>query len=188
MNILIDGVDNIVKDRLGDVEINTDFRISILFEMLMQERKIGKKAKVIQALQLYYPDLSTIKNVDKAIEDMLWFYRCGKEVGKANAQREKRKQVYSYEFDDEYIYSAFMQEYGIDLDTCNLHWWKFKALLNGLSKNTKFVQIMEYRTMDTKSIKDKKVRKQYEHLQKIYKLPDMRTEEEKENDFANALL
>lgn len=190
MNIIVDELDSIIKDKFGSLEINTDFRISILFELLMQDNEISKKDKITQALQLYYPDFLQIKNFDKAIKDMLWFYRCGKEL--ANSERNeidktRKKRIYNYEFDAEYIYSAFMQQYGIDLqDIQGLHWWKFKALFNGLSENTQFVKIMGYRAVDTKKIKDKEEKKRYKKLQELYALPDMRTEEEKEYEFAEA--
>lgn len=189
MNILVDELDAIVKEKIGNIKINTDFRISILFELLMQDNTVSKKEKILQSLQLYYPDLDKIKNFDKAIQDMLWFYRCGKELAdsKENNNVERNKQIYSYEFDDDKIYSAFMEQYNIDLqDIKYLHWWKFKALFNALSENTQFVKIMGYRAMNVNEIKDKKMKKQYRKLQKMYALPDMRTEEEKEYDFGEA--
>lgn len=189
MNILVDELDAIVKEKIGNIKINTDFRISILFELLMQDNTVSKKEKILQSLQLYYPDLDKIKDFDKAIQDMLWFYRCGKELAdsKENNIVERNKQIYSYEFDDDKIYSAFMEQYNIDLqDIKYLHWWKFKALFNALSKNTQFVKIMGYRAMNVNEIKDKKMKKQYRKLQKMYALPDMRTEEEKEYDFGEA--
>lgn len=189
MNILVDELDSIVKEKIGNIKINTDFRISILFELLMQDNTVSKKEKILQSLQLYYPDLDKIKDFDKAIQDMLWFYRCGKELAdsKENNIVERNKQIYSYEFDDDKIYSAFMEQYNIDLqDIKYLHWWKFKALFNALSENTQFVKIMGYRAMNVNEIKDKKMKKQYRKLQKMYALPDMRTEEEKEYDFGEA--
>ena len=189
MNILVDELDTIVKEKIGNIKINTDFRISILFELLMQDKTVSKKEKILQSLQLYYPDLDKIKDFNKAIQDMLWFYRCGKELAnsKENNNVERNKQIYSYEFDDDKIYSAFMEQYNIDLqDIEYLHWWKFKALFNALSENTQFVKIMGYRAMNVNEIKDKKMKKQYRKLQKMYALPDMRTEEEKEYDFGEA--
>ena len=189
MNILVDELDAIVKEKIGNIKINTDFRISILFELLMQDNTVSKKEKILQSLQLYYPDLDKIKDFDKAIQDMLWFYRCGKELAdsKENNIVERNKQIYSYEFDDDKIYSAFMEQYNIDLqDIKYLHWWKFKALFNALSENTQFVKIMGYRAMNVNEIKDKKMKKQYRKLKKMYALPDMRTEEEKEYDFGEA--
>ena len=37
------------------------------------------------------------------------------------------------------------------------------------------------------TMKDKKRKKFYKEMKKLYALPDMRTEEEKESDFANEL-
>lgn len=55
--------------------------------------------------------------------------------------------VLDYEQDFEYIYASFMQAYGIDLidERGKLHWNKFKALINGLPKNTKIVEIISIR-------------------------------------------
>ena len=143
------------------------------------------------ALKLYYYDVSKIKDIRIAIDEILWFYRCGKEIQdkKVSKNEEARaKQIYSYEFDDEYIYSAFMEQYRIDLnDIKYLHWWKFKALSNSLNENTQFVKIMGYRAMNIAKIKDKEMKNHYKKMQKIYALPDMRSEEEKEIDFANSL-
>jgi len=50
--------------------------------------------------------------------------------------------------DGDYIYSGFMQCYGIDLIELQgkLDWRKFIALLNGLSDDTKFKQVIDIRT------------------------------------------
>lgn len=188
MSIIIDSLSDIIKDRIGVLEFNTDFRTSMLFEMLMQDRNIRKKNKIIQAIKLYYPNIRQITDYEKAVEDILWFYRCGKELANSNNvnTENKSKQVYSYEFDDNYIYSAFLQQYNVDLqDVEYLHWWKFRAMFDGLSKDTKIVEIMGYRAIDLRTIKDKEEKKRIKKLKKLYKLPDMRTREQKESDFAS---
>ena len=190
MSMIIDDLSNILKDRIGNVEFNTDFRTSMLFEMLMQDKKISKKNKVIQAIKLYYPNIEQITEFEKAIEDMLWFYRCGKELANSNRStgKNRNKQVYSYEFDDNYIYSAFLQQYNIDLqDIEYLHWWKFRAMFDGLSKDTKIIEIMGYRAIDLRTVKDKQEKNRLKKLKELYRLPDMRSAEEKEADFAEAL-
>lgn len=188
---------NILLDRLphhtrSGLRIRTDFRESIKFELLMQDRRINEKDKIMQALNLYYYDLKEIKDIKQAINDLLWFYRCGKEIEKQEDSSEeteqKTKQIYSYEFDDEYIYSAFMEQYKLDLNSIKyLHWWKFKALFKSLNENTQFVKIMGYRAINLSKIKDKDLKANYRKMQKTYALPDMRSEEEKEVDFANEL-
>lgn len=185
-NILLDKLPQYTKSG----KIRTDFRESIKFELLMQDNKIDEQTKIVQALRLYYYDISKITDIKQAINDILWFYTCGKQ--KINVDNNKNnnndiKQIYSYEFDDEYIYSAFMEQYKIDLNSIKyLHWWKFKALINCLNENTQFVKIMGYRSIDLSKIKDKDMKLNYKKLKKQYSLPDMRTTEQKESDFGKA--
>ncbi len=187
-NILLDKLPQYTQNGL---KIRTDFRESIKFELLMQDKNIDEKDKIALAIKLYYYDMSKIKDIKIAINDILWFYRCGEELKEETSQdknEEKIKQIYSYEFDDKYIYSAFLEQYNIDLNSINyLHWWKFKALFNGLNEKTKIVEIMGYRAMNLSKIKDKEMKKHYKKMQQIYALPDMRSEEEKESDFAENL-
>lgn len=187
---------NILLDRLPQFtqsgnRIRTDFRESIKFELLMQDNKIDEKNKVIQALKLYYYNIEKITDIPKAIEEMLWFFACGKKKNVDNKKeknnKKRIKQIYSYEFDAEYIYSAFLQQYKIDLNSIQyMHWWKFKALMENLNEDTQFVKIMGYRAIDISKIKDKEEKTRYKRLKTIYDLPDMRTTEQKEADFSKA--
>ena len=189
MNLLLDDLDKIVKMRIKE-DFNTNFRNSILFELLMQESNLSNEAKVYQALKIYYPNINQIKDVNKAIDNILWFYKCGKEEKEEVDQKETKrniKRIYSYEFDNELIYSAFKDQYNIDLQEIEyLHWWKFKAMFDSLKDDNKIVEVMGYRAVNLSKIKDKEMKKHYKKMQKLYALPDMRSEEEKENDFAEA--
>ena len=165
------------------LKIRTDFRESIKFELLMQDNTIKDSDKVIIALNLYYYEPEKITNIKTAVDDMLWFYKCGKDIKKkeekdTNQQAgKKEKQIYSYEFDAEYIYSAFMEQYKIDLNSIKyLHWWKFKALFTSLNENVLFSKIMGFRTINLSKIKDKSIKEYYKKMKKIYALPDTRSE------------
>lgn len=190
MNLLLDDLDKIVKMRIKE-DFNTNFKNSILFELLMQESDLSNEAKIYQTLKIYYPNINQITDVNKAIDNILWFYKCGKEEEEKKtsqiATRENTKRIYSYEFDSELIYSAFKDQYNIDLQNIKyLHWWKFKAMFDALKDDNKIVEIMGYRAINLSKIKDKEMKKYYKKMQKLYALPDMRSEEEKENDFAEA--
>ncbi|CAM3017706.1 bacteriophage Gp15 family protein [Hathewaya histolytica] len=180
MNILIDILPTTVNIEGEDYEINSDFRTSILFELLMQDPELNHENKVIQVLQLYY---STIpKNINEAIEKILWFYRCGKdEIKSKNKGAGKTIQVYSYEYDDDYIYSAFLDQYGVDLqDMEYLHWWKFKAMFKSLKEDNELVKIMGYRVIDLGKIKDKEQKNYYKKMKELYKIPTNISKNEKE--------
>lgn len=191
INLLLDNIDEVVKNRIK-IDFDTNFRIAVAFEIMMQNPKYSNKVKTFQALNLFYPEINQIKDVKQAIDDIIWFYSCGESEEKTSQKTKsnrKNKQIYSYVFDNDLIYSAFKNQYNIDLAEIDyLHWWKFKAMFNGLKADNKIVEIMGYRSIDLSEIKDKEMRKHYKKLQQMYKLPDMRTEEQKESDFACAFL
>lgn len=197
MNILIDTLDSILKSRIGDVEFYTNFRNGILFEQLMNDPNVKKEDKPLKAILLFYANpkevLKNKESIEKAIDDIIWFYSCGKiehfsDKESKKKTKNKTSNIYDFNYDDGYIYSAFMQQYGIDLQEINyLHWWKFKSLFNSLNSDTKIVEIMGYRSLDLGTIKDKKEKTRLKKLKDIYRLPDMRTEEEKEKDFGSSL-
>ena len=171
MNILIDLLPSSVKIDSTEYEINSDFRTSVLFSLLMEDDNLNEEEKVLQALNLYYPVVPD--NSEEAIEQIKWFYSCGKldnPIGNKKV-RASSKKVFDFEVDANYIYSAFMSQYNIDLqDIEELHWWKFKALLEGLKEDNKLSKIIEYRSMDLSKIKDKEQRKFYKDMQKQYSL------------------
>jgi hypothetical protein len=172
MNLLIDLVPTKVKIDGEDYEINSDFRTSILFELLMQDNTISEEDKIIQALELYYPILPP--NLEQAIEKIIWFYMCGKDRKSKtkNKGTGKSTQIYSFNYDDDLIYSAFKSQYNIDLqDIDYLHWWKFKAMFKSLKEDNEIVKIMGYRGMDLSKIKDKEQKAHYQAMQELHKIP-----------------
>ena len=191
MNILIDEVPEYVEIDGVEYKINTDFRIGIMFELLIQDNTFADMEKVEIALNLYYPEIP--HDPIQALEKILWFYRCGKEYDAESPQEgtegtTQQQAIYSFEHDAEYIYAAFLDQYGIDLqDIEHLHWWKFRALFKGLKEDNLIVKIMGYRAIKIDDSMTDSEKKFYRRMKKIYALPDNRTQEEKERDFINAI-
>ena len=152
MNILIDDMELPDQAEVNGkpYEIRTDFRISILFELMMQDEGMDAGTKVQKCLSLYYPVIPP--DLGWAVDTALWFYRCGREETaeqKRMASRRGKNPVYSFEHDAGRIYAAFLLAYGIDLqDIPYMHWWKFRFLFNGLPKDCEFMRVMEYRSID----------------------------------------
>lgn len=201
MNILVDHLPESVEIDGKEYEINSDFRIGIMFELLMQDSDIEGTDKVLMAVELYFGN-ETNKNkgfsqdsLQSLTDAIMWFYGCGKEEPKQADDEEiegeepprHNELIYSFDFDDEYIYSAYLTQYGIDLNAINhLHWWKFRAMMKGLNSELQFVKIMGYRSIKITSDMSKSEKKYYTEMKKLYALPDLRTEEEKEREFANS--
>ena len=62
-----------------------------------------------------------------------------------------------------------------------------EALFASLNEEVLFSKIMGFRATKVSKIKDKSMKEYYKKMQQYYALPDMRTEEQKEEDFAEAL-
>lgn len=110
-------------------------------------------------------------------------------AGSDNLHRERARRTAVYDFDEdfEYLWGAFLSEYGIDLAECRMHWWKFRALMMSLSEDCRFSKILAYRSMDTSKIENREVRRFYEKMKRRLSLPDRRTAEERERDTAECL-
>ena len=177
MNILIDRLPESVTIGGAEYRINTGFRTSILFELLVRTKKIPDQGKIYRMLRLYYPEIPSDR--DEAIRKALWFFYCGKDRKKQREERNqtakdfrKNKALYSFEKDADLIYAAFLSEYGIDLqDIEDMHWWKFSALFDGLSDDKKIRQVMHIRGKSTSGLPRKEV-KRINELKKLYALDD----------------
>ena len=101
---------------------------------------------------------------------------------KKTSGTKKQADAYSFEYDDGYIYAAFMERYGIDIvDIEYLHWWKFKAMFRSLH-DCKITDIMGYRVEKVTS-KTPDYRKDFlNEMKKIYALPRSLSEQQKLNE------
>jgi len=162
------------------------------FENKLQDKSVSKFKKIEYGLKHFYPVFYNNENYqiliqspelyNQACEKLIWFYKCGREdYHKINGNgRGQNKQIYSYEFDDEYIYGAFYEQYGLDLEYEKIHWWKFKSLLKSLKDDTEFVKIQSYRAYEGKDESMKALRSYWE-------LPKPIDEQERLNNLYESL-
>lgn len=186
--MMIDSLPTTVEVGGREFVIVSDFRTSILFEQMMQDPDIDPEVKVLQACNLYYPD-ERPDDMTEAINACVWFYTCGKELKQyaRDAERQRRrnngKRTYDYDIDAQYFYTAFLSQYNVDLqDIEYLHWWKFMAMFLGLTEDHMLSKIMSYRAADLSKIKSKDERARIAALQSRYRLPDIRTKQQKSMD------
>ena len=72
--------------------------------------------------------------------------------------------VLDFAIDADYIYAAFMEQYGIDLLTAWLHWYSFNALLHGLhdTELNNIINARLYKPSGRNDEYEKTKQKQYE--------------------------
>ncbi|MEG1892104.1 MAG: bacteriophage Gp15 family protein [Clostridia bacterium] len=177
--LLTDDLPNTVEIAGKEVPIHTDFRNGIQFERLVLDGSIEDAVKVNTALMLFFGDYARIRNREAAIEAALWFYSCGRYPTSDTKGQKPSKRYYDYAADARLIYAAFLDQYHIDLQTSELHWWQFCAMLAGLKADAEFSKIIGYRAIDVSKVKNQEERARYRRLQALYALPDNRTHEEK---------
>ena len=195
MNILLDQMPEYLNVCGEKHKIRTDFRTWMQFENELYWSDSDLQERIITCLLLCFIDGIPV-NVNEAVRAAVELYQCNgsekNETSHARAEREGKQaawqnRAYSFRYDAGLSYAAFQAQYGIDLQTSDMHWWRFNALFSGLTESNKICKIMEYRVADLASIKDKEQKAFYRKMKQIYRLPDPRSEEEKEAAMLDAL-
>ena len=198
MNLLIDGLPEVVEVCGQEVRISTSFRTGILFEETIRDLTLTAPEKLQTALELYYPGVTFegLDAVEEALDRLLWFYRCGEDPEKTTGSNDEEQNEdaaddelqFSYEHDADYIYAAFLQAYGVDLAKDTLHWWQFRALFQALPEDTQFMKIIGYRVMKIPAKMSKEQKQYYQRMKRIYKLPEPEYKQQLESDLSTLLM
>lgn len=168
----------IIADDL-EIPVSADFRSWIKADLILKDRQIPKEAKLPVICQYIGLDLT---NLDVTIPD-LWtgifkFYMCEQEP-RGEAVSSSRATAYRFDCDWWLIYAAFIQQYGINLLRADLHWFEFRALLDGLTEQTQFIKVVQARLRDTSKLKGEE-KAQAEKLKRYWKVPDDSAQEERD--------
>lgn len=160
--------------------IDTDFRAWIRFEEVMSDDRIKNNMKLIIASDFVGLDENAfnIHSQEDIMSALFSFYRMYKPILKASTSKNDTTS-YKYSSDIGYVYSAFLQQYGINILTAKLHWFEYKSLFDSLTDATKFIQIVGYRTQDTSKM-EKEQKREADKLKKLYQITDEDYEEEEE--------
>ena len=171
ISLMIDGV---------ECPINSDFRTVLRCYEIQGGKAELSKEELLKILLLFYKKQKMF--TEEHVNKMYWFFSCGREKEKKRFPRKvagiNDKQPFDFEKDADLIYAGFMQQYGIDLQTEDMHWWKFMILLENLGSGTRLNKVMEYRTIDTNNKNlSKREREFYRAMQRYYgidiKVPEM---------------
>lgn len=163
LNMLVDALPRQVEIGGVGVDIRTDFRIGVLFEQLVWDKALDARTRVWQAVRLYYPQ--RVDDVEEAYRKAVWFWHGGEflvEEGGLNRRQVERnalhgggRRLYDFDVDGALVYAAFLDQYGVDLqDARGLHWWKFRAMFEGLRPDHAFCRRMAVRAMDLSQVRD----------------------------------
>lgn len=175
-----------------DCPVSSDFRTILKCYEIQSGKTELSQEELLQILLLFYQKQKIFS--EEHVDQMFWFFSCGREPSKRKFPSKiaglNDKQPFDFEEDADLIYAGFMQQYGIDLQESDMHWWKFMILLENLGRETRLNKVMEYRTIDTGNKNLSKTEQEfYRAMQRYYgldrKLPPM---SEKERLIEEALI
>lgn len=168
-----------------EIPIETDFRSSIAFELLVSDPDASQKEMVYGLFDCYFPRYAgkfhsvrsdddpelvfLASHAEEAIKAVLGFYSGGMPEKKGASKKAMR--LYDFSVDEPYIYASFLQAYEIDLREATLHWWDFKALLSALPQETIFEKILQIRGAEISSKLPKEEKERLHRLKRFYALP-----------------
>ncbi len=179
MNILSKGRNYQYTDDNGSiVTLDTCFKNVLKAYKLIEDNRLDEADKTKILLRLFL-GVQEIKNINLALEHIVKYIRI---MNDTNEIESNNTRIFDFEHDSQYIFSAFMQAYNINLIDSDMSWVEFISLFRGLPENTRMSEIMKIRAMKIpKPTKNNlEERKNIEKLKNIYRLPT--TEKEKESN------
>lgn len=165
MDLMTKGLPDTVIIGGNPFSVNTDFRVWMRFCNSFEKWDKKKDLDISYLFRGEIPSIETEEDM-KAVLKFAYPPAVVPRNTKGNDGR-----ILDYEIDADYLYSAFLGQYGIDLTDVDLHWHKFRALLSGLNDSTKLHEIMGYRCYTGTD-------KEYIKLRNTWELPVELTEED----------
>jgi hypothetical protein len=146
--------------------------------MAFEDNELTPQEKQIVLLSSLYDEIPA--DVQEAISQANWFLN----NGQAGESETASIRLYSFAKDANFIFAAFKQTHGIDLQVENLHWWKFLALFMDLGQDTTFCQLVSLRKRIKTGKASKEERSAAREMGELVDVPDVdtRTLEDKERE------
>jgi hypothetical protein len=188
MNILIHEFPDILEVDGIEYEINSDFRTCLRIILAYEDDNLTISEKNMVMLnnlyRVYTHNAKLPDDVQAAAEAGVKFLNGGDAV--KTGEGENGLRIFSFSKDARFIFAAFRQTHGIDLEESDMHWWKFLAYFMDLGADTFFCNLTSLRKrLNTgKATKEEKTMANEPGMKDLIDIPqpDTRTPDEKEKE------
>ncbi len=179
---------NILLDRLPEeykgYRINTDFRIGIQIFQAYSDRDLTDYEKIRAGYELLFMDTdregrpapfmeggekAPLPDSMTAQEGIQWFLTGWYMDNKVDSGEQNNRKDMDYDIDQWRIYSAFLTQFHIDLNTSDMHFWVFMGLLSTLEECA-FTRVIDLRTRKIKPKMDAESKNALKEAKKRYAL------------------
>ena len=169
MIILVSDMWNVMLDELpktwNGYPVNMDFRIGMQISMIFPDDTISEREKIEKCYDLLFdgiaPDIYEF-------QELIEWYMNGWYTDGVSKKKETAK-VFDYDVDQWRIYSAFMTQYHIDLNTAEMHFWVFMGLLINLEECA-FTRVKDIRVKKIKPKMSKEEKTALTEAKEMYAL------------------
>jgi hypothetical protein len=186
MNILVEEFPSAISVNGKVYPANTDYRVGINIILAFEDPELIDAEKQMVLLEALYKDAIEPENLEQAVKQGIKYLNGG-ELSEEEETDGLGLRLYSFSQDANYIFAAFRQSHGIDLETEKMHWWKFIAYFMDLGSNTTFSNLIALRQRLQTGKASKEDRQMARDLGKIVELPSNEfltpDELEKEKEF-----
>lgn len=137
-NVLLDPL----PEEWNGYPIDSDFQIGIQISQCLADEELSETERFLTAADLLFPEEEKRPGIVEAAEGLKWYLT---EYHHDNNINEKSDViVMDFDIDQWRIYAAFLNQYRIDLNTTQLHWFTFMGLLVNLQECA-FTNVMNIR-------------------------------------------
>ena len=157
--------------------INSDYRIGIQMIMAIQDPELTQREQGSVCAELLFGGHEEFPDAQVMVDGIAWFLSGWAKERAPEKKRESRDM--DYDIDQWRIYSAFLSQYRIDLNTERMHFWRFMGLLTTLEECA-FTRVVGLRTEKIPKELKGEARKRYMEQKRRYELEDPESIEEQE--------
>lgn len=155
--------------------INTGFHIGVQITLLMEDNAVNERMRATILSQLLFGDedgyISSMPETMEELEECITWFMSGWSHDNNSSGDNSNEKLMDYDIDQGRIYADFLHIYGIDLETAEMHWWKFNWLLwNMPHDKSSFLQVIGYRQEKPRKGATAEERKAIVKRQEIYGL------------------
>ncbi len=183
MSFLYRDLPTVISVGEKEYPIRTEASVWMQVDDLMADGSLSFPEKAAKMIALTFSGRELPERLSELLTALYDFYNCGS-TRNPDKKPTPKKRILSFEADASLIYAAFLSCYGVDLSKEDPHWFLFCAMLEGLEQKTRLAEVLGIRATNPEDIKDKNLRNKMMALKKAYKLPDLRSAEQIEQDTA----
>lgn len=164
-----------------EYKINTSFWAALRCEEIFRDDSICDYEKTLAIIYILLGEdaMMDFENQEKIVKILTKYLLCGKMP--EDIENSDDELSMDFKQDAGRIKTSFMSDYGIDLDSTDMHWYKFHDMLEGLTDDSVLSRVRMIREEPLNGKKGRE-REKWEKAKKQVALKHEKTQREKELD------